>query len=100
MAVHGTAVIHPSAYVEDSAEIGPDCHIGPFCMVGPEVTLGRGVTLKSHAVVTGWTEIGDETVIFPGAVVGEVPQDLKFRGERTRLVVGKRCKMSSKHGPL
>ncbi len=93
MAIHGTAVIHPSAYVEEGATIGADCYIGPFSMVGPEVTLGRGVMLKSHAVVTGWTEIGDETVVFPFATVGEIPQDLKFKGERTRLIVGARCRI-------
>lgn len=85
--------IHPMAVVEPGAQIGPGCEIGPFAVIGPEVTLGAGVVVKPHGVVTGWTEIGDETVIFPGAVVGEVPQDLKFRGERTRLVVGKRCKI-------
>lgn len=85
--------IHPSAIVEPGATIGEDCTIGPFCIVGPEVTLGAGVVLKSHAVVTGWTEIGDETIVFPFACVGEVPQDLKFKGERTRLVVGKRCRI-------
>ena len=93
MAIHGTALVHPSAYVEDSAEIGPDCYVGPFCMVGPEVVLHRGVTLKSHAVVTGWTEVGEETVVFPFATVGEIPQDLKFKGERTRLRVGARCRI-------
>ena len=85
--------IHPMAVVEPGAQIGPGCEIGPFAVIGPEVTLGAVVVVKPHGVVTGWTEIGDETVIFPGAVVGEVPQDLKFRGERTRLVVGKRCKI-------
>jgi UDP-N-acetylglucosamine acyltransferase len=88
-----TSQIHPSAIVEPGATIGPGCKIGPFCMVGAEVTLGAGVELKSHAVVTGWTEIGDETVVFPFACVGEVPQDLKFKGERTRLIVGKRCRI-------
>ncbi|RUS60592.1 acyl-ACP--UDP-N-acetylglucosamine O-acyltransferase [Pseudorhodobacter sp. E13] len=85
--------IHPSAIVEPGATIGEGCTIGPFCIVGPEVTLGAGVVLKSHAVVTGWTEIGDETIVFPFACVGEVPQDLKFKGERTRLIVGKRCRI-------
>jgi UDP-N-acetylglucosamine acyltransferase len=88
-----TSQIHPSAIVETGATLGPGCKIGPFCMVGPEVTLGAGVELKSHAVVTGWTEIGDETIIFPFACVGEVPQDLKFKGERTQLIVGKRCRI-------
>lgn len=87
------AEIHPSAIVEPGAVIGEGCSIGPFAVIGPEVTLGPGVVVKSHAVVTGWTEIGAETVIFPFAVVGEVPQDLKYRGERTRLFVGARCRI-------
>ncbi len=83
-------VIHSHALVEDGARIGRGCVIGPFCHVGPEVVLGDGVELKSHVVVTGRTEIGPETVIFPFAVIGEIPQDLKFRGEKTRLVIGAR----------
>ena len=93
MAIDPSATVHPSAHVDPGASIGPDCRIGPFCLVGPEVVLGRGVVLKSHAVVTGWTEIGEETVIFPFATVGEIPQDLKFKGERTRLTVGARCRI-------
>ena len=80
MSIDPSAKIHPSAVVEEGAVIGPDCQIGPFAMIGPEVTLGRGVVVKSHGVVTGWTDVGEETVIFSFAVVGEVPQDLKFRG--------------------
>ncbi|MDD9745602.1 MAG: acyl-ACP--UDP-N-acetylglucosamine O-acyltransferase [Marinovum algicola] len=82
--------IHPSAVIEDGAEIGIGCRIGPFCHVGPKVVLGPRVELKSHVVVSGQTEIGEETVIFPFAVIGEIPQDLKFAGEETRLVIGKR----------
>lgn len=93
MVIDPSANVHPSAVIEEGAVIGPDCTIGPFAVIGPEVTLGRGVVVKPHAVVTGWTEIGDETVIFSFASVGEVPQDLKFKGERTRLVVGKRTKI-------
>lgn len=84
------AVIHPSAVIEDGAQIGQGCQIGPFCHIGPDVVLHDGVELKSHVVVTGQTEIGEETVIFPFSVIGEIPQDLKFRGEKTRLVIGKR----------
>ncbi|MFG6083049.1 acyl-ACP--UDP-N-acetylglucosamine O-acyltransferase [Paracoccus litorisediminis] len=84
------ALIHPSAVIDPAAKIGEGCEIGPFCVVGPEVTLGRGVVLKSHVVVTGDTEIGDETQIFSFASIGEVPQDRKFKGERTRLVIGAR----------
>ncbi len=87
------AAIHPSAVIEDGARIAPGCRIGPFAVIGPEVTLAEGVEVKSHAVVTGWTDIGAETVIFPYACVGEVPQDLKYAGERTRLIVGARCRI-------
>lgn len=83
-------IIHPSAVIEDGARIGPGCRIGPFCHVGPEVTLGPRVELKSHVVVKGLTEVGEDTVIFSFAVIGEIPQDLKFAGEKTRLVIGKR----------
>lgn len=82
--------IHPSAVVDPGARLGEGVTIGPFSLIGPEVTLGDGVTVKSHAVVTGWTEVGEGTVIFPHATVGEIPQDLKFRGERTRLIIGAR----------
>lgn len=90
MTVSGTAFIHPTAVVDDEATLMEGAWVGPYCVVGPEVTLGPRVELKSHVVVAGWTEIGEETVVFPFACVGEAPQDLKFRGERTRLVIGKR----------
>ena len=90
MTIAATARIHPMAVVEPGAVIGDRVEIGPFAVVGPEVALGPDVVLKSHAVVTGRTELGEGTVVFPGAVVGEVPQDLKYQGEATRLVVGKR----------
>ena len=82
--------IHATAVIEPGAQIGKGCIIGPFCVVGPHVVLGDRVELKSHVVVTGDTVIGDDTVIFSFAVIGEIPQDLKFRGEETRLVIGRR----------
>ncbi|MBT8418144.1 MAG: acyl-ACP--UDP-N-acetylglucosamine O-acyltransferase [Silicimonas sp.] len=85
-----SADVHRSAVVEEGAVIGAGAVVGPFTVVGPDVRLGAGVVLKSHVTVTGMTEIGDETVIFPGAVIGEIPQDLKFKGEASRLIVGKR----------
>ena len=84
------SAIHPSAVIDPAARIGAGCEIGPFCVVGPQVELGRGVVLKSHVVVTGETAIGDETTVFPFASIGEIPQDLKFRGERARLEIGAR----------
>ena len=93
MTISPEARIHPAAVVEPGAVIGAGCVVGPFALIGPEVVLAAGVEVKSHAVVTGWTEIGEGTVIFPFACVGEVPQDLKFKGERTRLIVGARCRI-------
>ncbi|MDX8352027.1 acyl-ACP--UDP-N-acetylglucosamine O-acyltransferase [Cognatiyoonia sp. IB215182] len=84
------AGIHPSAVVAEEAQIGPGCAIGPFCVIGPEVVLGADVNLKSHVVVTGDTHIGDGTEIYPFAVIGEIPQDKKFGGERTQLRIGAR----------
>lgn len=82
------AGIHPSAVVDPGARLGAGVTVGPFCMVGPQVTLGDGVVLKSHVVVTGDTHVGAGTVVFPFAVIGEVPQDLKYAGEPTRLRIG------------
>lgn len=93
MTISDTANIHPSAFIEPGAIIGDGARVGAFSLIGAEVTLGAGVEVKSHAVVTGWTDIGSDTVIFPFATVGEIPQDLKFAGERTRLIVGARCRI-------
>ncbi len=82
--------IHPSAIIEDGAQLADGCVVGPFCHVGPEVSLAAGVELKSHVVVAGRTMIGEETVVFPFACIGEIPQDLKFKGEASRLEIGKR----------
>ena len=90
MSARGETDIHPSAVVEPGAQLGQGCHIGPFCHVGPDATLGDGVTLKSHVVISGDTEIGEDCTLFPVACIGEIPQDLKFRGEKTKLVIGAR----------
>ncbi len=82
--------IHPSAVIEDGARIDPTASVGPFCVIGPQVVIAANAVVKSHVVVTGQTEVGEGTVIFPFAVIGEIPQDLKFKGEASRLVIGKR----------
>ena len=82
--------VHPSAIIEAGAQIDPSARVGPLCVVGEHVTLGAGVHLKSHVVVTGRTEVGADTVIFPFSVIGGIPQDLKFKGEDSRLIIGKR----------
>ena len=83
-------LIHPSAIVEPGAALGEGVRIGPFCHVGPRVRLGGGVVLKSHVVVMGDTEIGAGSTLYPFACIGEAPQDLKYAGEDTRLVIGAR----------
>lgn len=93
MGIDPSAKVHAAAAVDPGAEIGPGCQIGAFSVIGPEVRLGPRVTVKSHAVVTGATEIGEGATIFPFACVGEVPQDLKYQGEDTRLTVGARCRI-------
>lgn len=84
------AVINPMAHVDEGAVIGNGSYIGPFCMIGPDVVIGERVEVKSHVVITGDTHIGDDTVIFPFSVIGEIPQDKKFDGEKTRLRIGAR----------
>ena len=93
MTISQGARIHPSAHIEPGAVVAAGAEVGPFSLIGAEVSLGENVVVKSHAVVTGWTDVGAETVIFPFATVGEIPQDLKFKGERTRLIVGARCRI-------
>ncbi len=80
--------IHPTALVHDTAVIGAGTQIGPHAMIGPRVTLGPGCKIGANAVIDGWTDIGEGTEVYPFASIGLTPQDLKFRGEETRLVIG------------
>jgi UDP-N-acetylglucosamine acyltransferase len=86
----GTASVDPSAHVHPAARIGDGTIIGPNCSIGPEVTIGARCRVDASVVIDGWTDIGDETRIFPMASIGLAPQDLKYRGERTRLTIGRR----------
>jgi UDP-N-acetylglucosamine acyltransferase len=83
-------MIHPSSIIGAGARIDPTARIGPFCVIDSDVEIGPGVELKSHVVVTGTTSIGADTVVFSFSVIGEVPQDLKFKGEASRLEIGER----------
>jgi UDP-N-acetylglucosamine acyltransferase len=85
----GAPLIHETAIVHPDAKVGPGTSIGPYAMVGPHVTLGRNCRVGASAIVDGWTEIGDDTEIYPFASIGLAPQDLKYRGEPTRLVIGR-----------
>ncbi len=88
-----SAMIHPSAIIEPGARIGEGVQIGPWCHVGAEATLGDRVRLISHAVVDGITEIGEDAVLYPFCTVGMAPQDLKYKGEPTRTVIGARTQL-------
>jgi UDP-N-acetylglucosamine acyltransferase len=83
--------VHPTAIIEDGAKVGADVRVGPYCVVGGEVALGDGVELLSHVVIAGRTTIGARTRIFPFASIGHQPQDLKYKGEPSTLVVGSDC---------
>ena len=86
-------VIDPLAAVAPAAQLGTGVKIGPFCHVGPDVVLGDGVELLSHVVVDGHTTIGAGTKVFPFASLGVAPQDLKYQGEPTTLVIGENCQI-------
>lgn len=82
--------IHPTAVVDPRAELGPDVEIGPYAIIEGPVRLGARVQVQAHGAVKGQTEIGADSRIFSFACIGGDPQDLKYRGEPTRLVVGER----------
>ena len=82
--------IDPTAIVAPGAVIGRGTTIGPHVVIGPEVRVGVNCRIGASSVIDGWTEIGADCEIYPFASIGQVPQDLKFRGERTRLLIGRR----------
>jgi UDP-N-acetylglucosamine acyltransferase len=83
--------IHPTAIIDPSAQIGQGVSIGPYCIVGPDVVLEDNVVLKAHVVVDGVTRIGGGTTIYPFASIGSAPQDLKYKGEKSELIIGRNC---------
>ncbi len=85
--------IHPQAVVEPGAKLGKNVTVEPFAVVKGTVTLGDNVVIKSHAYIDGNTTIGEGTIIWPGASIGTKTQDLKFRGEKTYVVIGKHCEI-------
>jgi UDP-N-acetylglucosamine acyltransferase len=85
--------IHPSAIVDPAAELGDDVSVGAYSVIGPNVQIGAGVRIHPHVVVDGYTTLGDQTEVFPFASIGTAPQDLKFHGEKSTLVIGKKNKI-------
>ncbi len=84
-----TAGIHPLSVVEHGAIIGKNVTVEPFAVVKANVVLGDGVIIKSHSYIDGYTTIGEGSIIWPGASIGTKPQDLKYKGERTFVTIGK-----------
>lgn len=81
--------IHPTAIVEDGAKVADSAEIGPFCHVGPDAVIGENVRLVSHCVVNGHTSLGAGTQVYPFAVLGAPPQHNGYKGEPTKLIIGK-----------
>ena len=81
-------MIHPTAVIDPRAEIHPDCDIGPYVVVDGLVRIGRATRVMAHATITGWTEIGAENEIHPGAALGGAPQDKAYRGAESYLKIG------------
>ncbi|MCP4923306.1 MAG: acyl-ACP--UDP-N-acetylglucosamine O-acyltransferase [bacterium] len=84
-------IIHPSAVVDPKAILGDGVSIGPFCCVGPDVVLGDRVRLVSHVSLDGIISIGEDSTVYPFASLGHAPQDLKYAGEKSKTIIGKRC---------
>jgi len=82
--------VHPTAIVDARAEIDGDVQIGPYCVIGAGVRIGKGCRVHSHAVITGRTTLGEGNVVFPFATIGDTPQDLKYKGEPSELLIGNR----------
>lgn len=80
--------IHSTAIIENGAEIGDGVNIGPYCVVGAGVNIGDNCELMSHVVVTGNTTMGSDNRIFPFSSIGQIPQDLKYHGEPSEVVIG------------
>jgi len=82
--------VHPTAIVDARAEIDGDVQIGPYCVIGAGVRIGKGCRVHSHAVISGRTTLGEGNMVFPFASIGDMPQDLKYKGEPSELLIGNR----------
>jgi UDP-N-acetylglucosamine acyltransferase len=81
-------MIHSTAIIDTTAELDSGVEVGPYSIIGPRVKIGKNTRIGPHVVIDGWTEIGEECTIFQFASLGAVPQDLKYRGEESRVIIG------------
>jgi Acyl-[acyl carrier protein]--UDP-N-acetylglucosamine O-acyltransferase len=80
--IHKTAIINPKAKITQSVKIGP------YSIIGPDVEINKDVTIHSHVNITGHTVIGKNNIIYPFASIGSSPQDMKYKDEKTKLIIG------------
>lgn len=80
--------VHPTALIEDGASLAPDVSVGAYSIIGGRVSIGAGCVIGPHVVITGRTRLGENNRIFQFASIGEAPQDKKYAGEDTELVIG------------
>jgi len=81
-------MIHKTAIIDIKAELDSSVEVGPYCIIGPKVKIGKGTKLGPHVVIDGWTQIGEGCRIFQFASIGTIPQDLKFKGEESWVILG------------
>tara|TARA_B100000586_G_C20058431_1_gene405152 strand:- start:377 stop:1180 length:804 start_codon:yes stop_codon:yes gene_type:complete len=81
--------IHKTTIINKKSIIGKNIKVGPYSIIGPNVQIGNNVKIHSHVNIDGFTKIGDNTEIFPFASIGSIPQDLKYSGENSKLIIGK-----------
>ncbi len=80
--------IHPTAIIHKDAELDSSVTVGPYCTIGEHVKIGKNTHLRSHIVIDGWTTIGADNTIYPFTSIGLEPQDLKYKGEKSRVIIG------------
>jgi UDP-N-acetylglucosamine acyltransferase len=81
-------LIHPTAIIHPDASLAPGVSVGPYSIIHEHVKIGAHTRIGAHCVIEGYTTLGEHNHIFTGAVIGSIPQDLKFRGEKSELVIG------------
>lgn len=81
-------MIHKTAIIDAKAELDAEVEVGPYCIIGPYVKIGKGTKLSPHVVIDGWTQIGEGCHIFQFASIGAIPQDLKYKGEESWVILG------------
>ena len=82
------ANIHPTSVIDPKADLAEDVEVGPLCFVGPQVVIGPGTRLVSHVAILGLTVLGRDNTVWSNSVLGGDPQDLKYKGEPTQLIIG------------